>query len=229
MSRDLSELEEKIGYKFKDRKLLINALTHSSFINESKETDISDNERLEFFGDAIIEFFISEFIFNKHKDFPEGDMTKMRASMVCEPSLAACARYIDLGDYIIMGRGEEMSGGRSRDSIISDAFEALVAAIYLDSGWSSVADFIGEHLEKSLENEELFFDAKTRLQEIVQKTEGNVLRYEMVGEEGPAHNRTFEAVALLNDEEIGHGQGHSKKEAQQKAAMSAIKMLRGKN
>ena len=228
MNRPFGELESIIGYSFTNKQLLQTALTHSSFINESKKQGVCDNERLEFFGDAIIEFYVSEFLFSKFKDFPEGDLTKTRASMVCESGLAECAKAISLGEFIRMGKGEEMSGGRERASITSDAFEALVAAIYLDSGRENTDIFIHKHLLESLKDKQLFFDAKTRLQEIIQKDPANVLKYEMTGEEGPVHERVFFASAILNGAEIGRGSGHSKKDAQQHAALNAINKLSGK-
>lgn len=224
----LNEFEDIIGYSFTNRELLITALTHSSFVNENRTKDptLEDNERFEFFGDAIIEFYISEYLFNKYGTFPEGDMTKLRASMVCEQSLAECARQIRLGEFMRMGKGEALSGGRERASITSDAFEALVAAIYLDSkDEAAVRAFIAEHLIKGLENKTLFFDAKTRLQEIAQQKGGNSLRYELISEKGPSHNKTFEIAAILNDKEIGRGKGHSKKAAQQAAAEEAIRKM----
>ena len=224
----LNEFEDIIGYSFTNRELLITALTHSSFVNEnrSKDPTLEDNERFEFFGDAIIEFYISEYLFNKYGSFPEGDMTKLRASMVCEQSLAECAKQIRLGEFMRMGKGEALSGGRERASITSDAFEALVAAIYLDSGNdTAVSRFIAEHLIKGLENRTLFFDAKTRLQEIAQQKGSNSLRYELISESGPSHNKTFEIAAILNEEEVGRGKGHSKKAAQQAAAEEAIRKL----
>lgn len=224
----LNEFEDIIGYSFTNRELLITALTHSSFVNENRTKDptLEDNERFEFFGDAIIEFYISEYLFNKYGTFPEGDMTKLRASMVCEQSLAECAKEIRLGEFMRMGKGEALSGGRERASITSDAFEALVAAIYLDSkDEAAVRAFIAEHLIKGLENKTLFFDAKTRLQEIAQQKGGNSLRYELISEKGPSHNKTFEIAAILNDKEIGRGKGHSKKAAQQAAAEEAIRKM----
>ena len=227
----LNEFEDIIGYSFTNRELLITALTHSSFVNENRAKDptLEDNERFEFFGDAIIEFYISEYLFNKYGSFPEGDMTKLRASMVCEQSLAECAKQIRLGEFMRMGKGEALSGGRERASITSDAFEALVAAIHLDSGDDvAVSKFIAEHLIKGLENKTLFFDAKTRLQEIAQQKGSNSLRYELISESGPSHNKTFEIAAILNDQEVGRGKGHSKKSAQQAAAEEAIRRLENK-
>ena len=227
----LTEFEDIIGYSFTNRQLLITALTHSSYVNENraKNPELVDNERFEFFGDAIIEFHISEYLFNKYQTFPEGDMTKLRASMVCEQSLAECAKEIRLGKFMRMGKGEALSGGRERASITSDAFEALVAAVYLDSGSEeTIKRFIRDHLIKGLENKTLFFDAKTKLQEIAQQKGGNSLRYELISESGPSHNKTFEIAAILNEKEIGRGKGHSKKAAQQAAAEEAIRRLNEK-
>lgn len=225
MNKPLSELEDIIGYSFTNKQLFESALTHSSYVNENRQEGADDNERLEFFGDAIIEFYVSEFLFEKFKDFPEGDLTKTRAALVCEAGLASCAKEIHLGEFIRMGKGEEMSGGRERASITSDAFEALVAAIYLDSGRENTEKFIHEHLLESLKDKQLFFDAKTRLQEIIQREPANVLKYEMISEEGPVHDRTFVAAVTLNGQEIGRGSGHSKKDAQQQAAYKAIERL----
>lgn len=226
MNRPLAELEDVIGYSFTNKQLLENALTHSSYLNENRQKSLQDNERLEFFGDAIIEFYVSEFLFNHFSDFPEGDLTKTRAALVCENALAACAREIDLGDYILMGKGEEQTGGRSRASITSDAFEALVAAIHIDSDGVAVLPFIRKHLLDPLKDKQFFYDAKTRLQELVQQVSTNELHYELVEETGPIHNRTFVAAAILNGQEIGRGSGHSKKDAQQHAAMDAISKFR---
>jgi len=224
---NFNELEDIIGYHFQNKELLITALTHSSYVNENKikKPDVEDNERFEFFGDAIIEFYVSEYIFGKHEEFPEGELTKLRASMVCEQSLAECAKHISLGRFLRMGKGEARSGGRERASITSDAFEALTAAIYLDGGAGPVSEFVQRFLLKELENKKLFFDAKTRLQEIIQRDGGNVLSYELMNEEGPSHDKKFEIAAFLNGTEIGRGSGRSKKAAQQAAAESAIATL----
>lgn len=234
--KELDDLEQLIGYRFQDRQLLIQALTHSSYLNENKDRHelTLDNERLEFFGDAIIEFLVSEYLFHRYSDTPEGDMTKLRASMVCEQSLALCSDKIKLGSFLYMGHGEEISGGRQRPSVTSDAFEALTAAIYLDGGIDVTRAFVQEHLLKELEvlgpvdskgNPKLFFDAKTKLQEMVQRR-GNVkLTYELISEEGPSHNKVFTTAVYLEGEEIGKGTGHSKKAAQQEAAAQAITLL----
>lgn len=221
----LAEFENLIGYTFRDKNLLKTALTHSSYVNESRTEPCEDNERLEFFGDAILELFVSSYLFEKFKNSKEGDLTKLRASMVCESSLALCAKKIRLGDFLYIGKGEEASGGRSRKSITSDAFEALVAAIYLDSGEESSDVFLHRHFLVPLENEDLFFDSKTKLQEIIQKMDNASLHYELVTEEGPSHAKTFEVAVFCNDIEIGRGKGRSKKAAQQQAAEYAIRHL----
>ena len=225
--REIEELQRLIGYSFRNAELLKTAITHSSYLNESrgKEAIPEDNERLEFFGDAIIEFFVSEYLFSKYADTPEGDMTKLRAAMVCEQSLAECSRQIDLGNFLRMGKGEEATGGRERPSITSDAFEALTAAIYLDSGRESAERFLKEHMIRVLEHKTLFFDAKTRLQEIVQKDPNAKLTYELISEDGPSHSKVFVTAVYLDGREIGRGQGHSKKSSQQDAAVHAIEAL----
>ena len=223
MDKELSELEENIGYTFKDKELLKKALTHTSFVNENKQERVSSNERLEFFGDAIIEFFVSEYLFKKYDNLPEGELTRMRASMVCEQSLAKCAKIIQLGDFLFMGKGEDATGGRHRPSVTSDAFEALTAAVYLDSGKDDAKKFIYKNILYNLKEEELFFDAKTRLQELVQKRDGKSPEYELVCERGPSHDKVFEVCVNINGKKAGTGTGHSKKAAEQEAARMAMK------
>ena len=225
MDKNFFELEESIGYTFKNTELLKSALTHTSYVNENRQEGVLSNERLEFFGDAIIEFFTSEYLFEKYDKLPEGDLTRIRASMVCEQSLAKCAKIIDLGSYLYMGKGEEATGGRARPSVTSDAFEALTAAVYLDGGLENVKAFIYKNLINELGDEELFFDAKTRLQEIVQKKYGKNPEYELLGEKGPPHDKIFEVCVYINGVKAGTGYGHSKKAAEQEAARLAIKGL----
>lgn len=225
MDKNLFELENSIGYEFNDKKLLKRALTHTSYVNENRQEDLVSNERLEFFGDAVIEFFVSEYLFDKYEDLPEGDLTRIRASMVCEQSLAKCAMLIDLGRFLFMGRGEEATGGRIRPSVTSDAFEALTASVYLDGGLGSVKSFIYKNLINNLKDEELFFDAKTRLQELSQKLYGTNPEYELIKEKGPSHDKIFEVCVYLNGEKAGEGKGHSKKAAEQEAAKEAMKGL----
>ena len=189
--RKIRELEEKIGYCFQDQELLKHALRHSSYVNEKHMKKHECNERLEFLGDAVLEVVSSEFLFFEHQTMPEGELTKKRASMVCEPALAFCARDIDLGEYLLLGKGEEATGGRKRDSVTSDAMEALIGAIYLDGGFASAKEFIHRFILNDLENKKLFFDSKTILQEIVQGSSDEHVSYELIREEGPDHNKTF--------------------------------------
>lgn len=225
MDKNFLQLEQTIGYSFTDRQLLKKALTHTSYVNENKQERITSNERLEFFGDAIIEFFVSEYLFNKYDKFPEGELTRVRASIVCEQSLAKCAKIFDLGSYLFMGKGEDATGGRNRPSVTSDAFEALTAAVYLDSGGEEVKAFIYKNLINNLNPEELFFDAKTKLQEMVQKNAKKGPDYELVDERGPSHDKVFVVCVYIDGKEAGRGCGHSKKAAEQEAARAAMKGL----
>lgn len=222
----LDELVEKIGYQYKDKTLLEQALTHSSFANEQKINKSMNYERLEFLGDAVLELVSSEFLFRNNPDMPEGQLTRTRASMVCEPALAYCARDLELNKYIRLGKGEEMTGGRYRDSIISDVMEAVIGSLYLDGGFGVAHDFIHRFILSDLENKILFYDAKTVLQEIVQKTPGNVLTYELISEEGPDHNKLFRVEASINGKALTQGCGRTKKAAEQQAAYDAILYLR---
>ena len=223
---DLESLQNTINYHFKDISLLKNALTHSSYANEVVKRNIPDNERLEFLGDAVLELTTSDYIYN-NKKMNEGSMSRFRASIVCEPTLALCARAFDLPSYIMLGKGEEHTGGRNLDSIISDACEALIGAIYLDGGFTSAKEFIQNFILNDLENKQLFFDSKTILQEVVQSS-GKEVQYEMVREEGPDHNKTFIYSARCDDLFNVTAEGHTKKNAQQKAAFEALKYLKSK-
>lgn len=224
-NKDLAGFQETIGYSFKDTVLLKKALTHSSYANEVKIEGIKDNERLEFLGDAVLELTSSDYIYRNNPDMNEGDMTRLRASIVCEPTLAICARAIELDKYIMLGKGEELTGGRKRDSIISDACEALIGAIYLDGGFANAKEFIERFILNDLENKQLFFDSKTILQEIVQ-AEGKEIVYKMISEEGPEHDKTFIAEAYAEGMFKVAGEGHNKKAAQQKAAYNALMLLK---
>ena len=184
------------------------------------------NERLEFLGDAVLEVVSSDFLFHKYKKLPEGDLTKMRASIVCEPTLALCAGDLSLGDYLLLGKGEEATGGRERNSVVSDAMEALIGAIYLDGGFASAKEFISRFILNDIEHKQLFFDSKTILQEMVQAMGENPLSYELIREEGPDHNKIFEARALIGEEEVGRGTGRTKKAAESMAAYRGILKLR---
>ena len=224
----LKELQEKIGYQFRDETLLKQALTHSSFANEQKINKLGNYERLEFLGDAVLELVTSEFLFNENKDMPEGQLTRLRASMVCEPALAYCARDIRLGSYILLGKGEEATGGRKRDSIISDVMEAVIGAIFLDGGIENAKKYIYRFVLSDLEDKILFMDSKTLLQEEIQKKNTAQLRYELVGETGPDHDKQFSVEAYLDDRLIGSGVGRTKKAAEQQAAYEALRGLKGK-
>lgn len=218
----LAQMEHKIGYCFRDKRLLRQALTHSSYANEQKINKFEDYERLEFLGDAVLELVSSDYIFRTHPDMPEGKMTKYRSSIVCEPALAFCARQIGLEQYMLLGKGEEATGGRGRDSIISDVMEATIGAIYVDSGMEDAKAFIERFVLSDLEHKQLFYDAKTILQEEVQKENKGTLHYELVREEGPEHDKTFLVEAMVGDVKVGTGTGHSKKAAEQQAAYEAL-------
>lgn len=218
----LKELQTKIGYEFKDVSLLRQAITHSSFSNEQKINRTKNYERIEFLGDAVLELVSSEFLYKEHPDMPEGQLTRLRASMVCEPALAFCARDIDLSSYILLGRGEESTGGRGRDSIVSDVMEAVIGAIFLDSGIEEAKKYIYRFILTDLEDKILFIDSKTILQEEVQKTSGAKLSYKLISETGPDHDKEFKVEAYLDDSLIGEGVGHTKKAAQQQAAYKAL-------
>lgn len=222
----ISELEVKIGYHFQNQLLLKQALTHSSYANEQKIRKNGDYERLEFLGDAVLELISSEFLFKEHPDMPEGKLTKLRSSLVCEPALAQCAKEIELGSYILLGKGEESTGGRYRDSITSDAMEAVIGALYLDGGFDTARTFILKFILSDIENRILFYDSKTVLQEMIQTKPNQKLVYELVDEIGPDHNKEFIVEAFLNDKKVGFGQGKTKKAAEQKAAYEAILYLR---
>ena len=222
MGIKLAGLEKKIGYSFHDKRLLNQAMTHSSSANERHLGKLGCNERLEFLGDAVLEMVSSEFLYKNNPTIPEGELTKKRAAMVCEPSLAFCARKFDLPDYLLLGRGEDMTGGRKRDSIVSDAAEALIGAIYLDGGFDAARDFIQTFILDSMEQKEIFRDSKTVLQEIIQETGQNV-DYRLDKEEGPDHDKRFTISVLVNGTVLGTGVGHTKKAAEQAAAQEAVK------
>ena len=218
---ELKELENKIGYEFKEKVLLLQALTHSSFSNEQKINRYKNYERLEFLGDAVLELLSSRFFFETYPEMSEGQMTRMRSSMVCEPALAFCARDLSLGKYILLGKGEEATGGRGRDSIISDVMEAVIGAIYLDGGIEEADKFVKKYILSDLGNKQLFYDSKTILQERVQKT-GRTIVYELVSETGPDHDKTFTVEAIIDGRTAGKGQGRNKKTAEQQAAYQVL-------
>ncbi len=230
----IEKLEETIGYKFKNQKLLKEALTHSSFANElraSKKISIPCNERLEFLGDSVLSIIVSEHLYSAYNDFPEGELTKIRASIVQSSALAGYAASIELGNYLYLGRGEEKTNGRNRQSLLENAFEALLAAIYLDageSGMDKVRDFLIPHVKKELvkiNSQGIHNDCKTELQQLIQQAEGDFLEYVTVGESGPDHRKIFEVEARLNSNVIGRGKGKTKREAEQNAANEALRLF----
>ena len=224
----MKTLEEKIGYTFRDRSLLENALTHSSYANEHRAAGVPSNERLEFLGDSILGLVVADHLYRTRPDLPEGDLTRIRAALVCESSLVEVARGLDLGSYLKLGKGEDHGGGRARPSIQADAVEAMLAAVYLDGGIGQVRKLIHRLV---LNQEEARTaagrDYKTALQELVQRESGQVLKYRLTGEEGPDHDKRFFVEVDLNGTPVGSGKGHSKKEAEQMAAKAAIAKLGG--
>ena len=225
---DLKRFQEIIGYQFKNEELLKQALTHSSYANEKHMKKLSDNERLEFLGDAVLETTSSEFLYNHYPKLTEGQLTKLRASIVCEPTLALCTEEIQLGDYIYLGKGEEQTGGRKRKSILSDAMEAVIGAIYLDGGFANAKEFVLKFIMKDIENKHLFYDSKTILQEVVQG-EHEKLTYVLLEESGPDHDKKFTVGVLIGNKEISTGTGHTKKAAEQEAAYQALLILKQTN
>lgn len=224
----MTALEERLGYSFRNRALLETALTHSSYANENRASGIVCNERLEFLGDSVLGVTVADFLYRHFPDMPEGRMTRLRAELVCEHSLHRVALELHLGDYLRLGKGEEHNGGRKRASILSDAVEAVIAAMYLDAGMETAAGFIHRCLLDDVRAIETptFTDYKTSLQELVQRHSGQVLSYELVGEEGPDHAKTFRVQVCLNGDPIGRGTGRTKKEAEQTAAANALEALR---
>lgn len=221
----LEQCQELIGYRFRNIVLLEQALVHSSYANENKLSKVENNERLEFLGDAVLEIVTSNFLFNRYPQMLEGELTKLRASIVCEPTLAKLAIDIQLGKFLMLGKGEENSGGRQRASVLSDTLEALIGAIYLDNGLDSANTFITSKLLNDIEQRHLFVDSKTHLQEIIQKFSEKPLEYHIVAESGPDHNKIFEVVVKHKNRIIGQGSGRSKKSAEQEAAFDAIHQM----
>ncbi len=222
--KSLSLLEKEIGYTFKKRDLLLNALTHSSYANENSLPAHSDNERLEFLGDSVLELLSSDFLYRNYPDRGEGELSKLRASLVCEMALSDIAKKLSLGKLIRLSAGEEKTGGRQRNSILSDALEAVIGAIYLDGGIEPAKAFVENVVLTDIENRRLFYDAKTILQERVQ-AKGKKLQYEEVGESGPEHKKTFVMKVMIGDRVIGQGEGPSKKAAEQEAAYKGLLLL----
>lgn len=221
----LKECEAALQYEFKDVGLLFNAMTHSSYAHDVKKCQ--SNERLEFLGDSVLGFVVALHIYINYPKYPEGDLTKLRASLVCEKTLSKFARQINLGDYLLLSKGELHSGGNNRSSILADAFESVIAAIYMDGGMDEARKFILRFVGKEMKSNrpKPFRDYKTQLQEIVQKNSQEKLSYELVKETGPAHNKHFVSQVLLNSNVIGKGGGSSKKESEQQAAREALELM----
>ena len=219
----MATIEDKIGYTFKNREYLMEALTHSSFANE-RHNKIKCNERMEFLGDAVLSIISADFLYHRFPDMPEGDLSKLRSSLVCTQSLSDFARQISLGDYLFLGKGESNTGGADRSSILENAFEALIAAVYLDGGMENAEKFVLAFLSPAVETHHINFkDYKTTLQEVVQQNPDENVNYVLVGESGPDHNKVFEVH--LNSNVIGKGKGRSKKSAEQEAAKEALKLM----
>lgn len=220
----MESLETKIKYVFRDKTLLIEALTHSSYANE--KGNMLSNERMEFLGDAVLSIVSAEYLYSKFPDLPEGKLSKLRSSLVCTQSLSSFARELNLGDYLRLGKGEKASGGADRDSILENAFEAVIAAIYLDGGMEYAKKFILHFLARDVDNHHVSFkDYKTTLQEIIQQNPDETLNYVLVGESGPDHNKRFDVEVHLNSNVIGRGTGRSKKQAEQEAAKEALSLM----
>ena len=223
---DNKEFQEKIGYTFKNEKLLVRALTHTSYANELKINNYGHYERTEFLGDAVLELISSEYLFNEYPDMSEGKLTKLRAALVCEYSLAKDAKSLNLSKFILLGKGEEQTGGRNKDSIIADVLEAVIGAIYLDSGIEEARKFIHKFILNDIENKQLFYDSKSILQEESQKRKLGGPQYVLVDESGPEHEKEFTVEVVIAGEHLGKATGCSKKAAEQKAAYEALLKLR---
>jgi len=223
--------QDKIGIYFQNEQLLIQAFTHSSYVNEHRKTPNKDNERLEFLGDAVLELTVSHFLYKTYPHMSEGDLTKLRAAIVCEPSLVRFANELSYGELVLLGKGEELTGGRERPALLADVFEAVIGAIFLDQGLESVVQFLEKTVFPRI-NEGAFshmMDYKSQLQEYVQRKVIGTIDYHIIQEKGPAHNREFVSVVTLNGKTLGEGVGRSKKEAEQEAAQKALAKLQAKN
>ena len=223
----MEALEEKLGYRFQNRALLEHALTHSSYANEHRTKGLQSNERLEFLGDSVLGMITADYLYRTHPDLPEGDLTRTRAALVCEGSLVEVAQQLNLGDHLKLGKGENAGGGRQRPSIVADAVEAVLAAVYLDGGIGSARKIIQKFILDREEEKGASRDYKTALQELVQRESGQVLCYRLIGTEGPDHAKIFTAEVTLNGSAVGRGKGRSKKEAEQAAAKAAIEKVKG--
>ena len=226
--QDLNALQNRMGYSFKDESLLRHALSHSSYANEHRNEVPGSNERLEFLGDSVLGLITAEYLYSHYRNLPEGHLTKMRAALVCESSLFEFSKELELGSFLLLGHGEERSGSRNRPSIVSDAFEAVLAAVYLDGGFETAKRYVLPFIQKAadkLSEGHQDRDYKTALQEIAQQNPGELIHYELVGSSGPDHAKIFEVHCYLNSNLLGKGKGRSKKEAEQMAAKEALKLM----
>ncbi|WP_075980958.1 ribonuclease III [Bacillus massilinigeriensis] len=228
IEKQFKELQSKIGIHFHNENLLKQAFTHSSYVNEHRRKPYEDNERLEFLGDAVLEVTVSHFLYNKYPMMSEGELTKLRAAVVCEPSLVAFAHELSFGVHVLLGKGEEMTGGRERPALLADVFEAFIGALFLDQGMESVIQFLEKVVFPKI-NSGAFshvMDFKSQLQELIQRDGVGSIEYKILQEKGPAHNREFVSIVSLNTKELGMGSGRSKKEAEQHAAQMALEKLK---
>jgi len=227
LSADLRHLQQSLNIHFKNRQLLKQAFTHASYVNEHRFGQHQDNERLEFLGDAVLELTVSEFLFEAHPNRPEGELTKLRAAIVCEPSLVKFAEALQFGQYVLLGKGEELTGGRMRPALLADVFESFIGALYLDQGLEVVRSFLTKYVfsQVSQDGKMQINDFKTRLQEFTQQHNMGLLEYRIVEERGPAHEREFVSEVHMGDECLGRGTGRSKKEAEQQAAAQALERI----
>ena len=224
MKYDIKDLQKKLDYTFKDEAYLVRALSHSSYVNENHSAGDS-NERLEFLGDSVLGLITAENFFKNYTKLPEGELTKLRAATVCEKSLAGFAKQLELGKYLLLGKGEILTGGRERPSIQADAFEAIIAAIYLDGGMEAARKFVLKYIDEAIRQHQSIKDYKTMLQEVVQRNPGEIVEYVLAGETGPDHDKRFEVEVHLNSNVIGRGIGRSKKRAEQEAAREALELM----
>ena len=222
---DASVIEKNIGYEFKNKTLLKQAMSHSSYVNEIKVKGYESYERLEFLGDAVLEMISSEYLYTHYTDMPEGKLTKLRASIVCEFTLSSVSKQLHFGDGVLLSKGEELTGGRNRNSILCDLFESVLGAIYLDGGMKPAKQYVHAYLMTDIENKQLFYDAKTTLQEMVQKEENALLEYRLIEEKGPDHNKCFVTGVWVDGRQLAIGEGSSKKNSEQMAAYQAILKL----
>jgi ribonuclease-3 len=229
LNEDLHALQAEIGISFNDQSLLRQAFTHSSYVNEHRLSKQQDNERLEFLGDAVLELAVSEYLYQQYADYPEGELTKLRAAIVCEPSLVRFAEALQFGKYVYLGKGEELTGGRTRPALLADVFESFIGALYLDQGWTEVRRFLHKYVFSALsqEGKPQMNDYKTLLQEWIQQRSMGTLEYRIVEERGPAHDREFVSEVYMSGTFLGTGRGRSKKEAEQQAACQALNRLTG--